>query len=35
VSDALIAATAHDLGAILITRNVRDFEATPVQVETY
>src|SRR5262245_39719512 len=33
--DALIAATAHDLGAIVLTRNVRDFELTPVRVETY
>lgn len=35
VPDALIAATAHDLGATVLTRNVRDFELTPVRVETY
>jgi predicted nucleic acid-binding protein len=33
--DALIAATAFDLGATVLTRNVRDFELTPVRVETY
>jgi predicted nucleic acid-binding protein len=33
--DAIIAATAHDLGATVLTRNVRDFEPTPVRVETY
>jgi predicted nucleic acid-binding protein len=33
--DALIAATAFDLGAVVLTRNVRDFELTPVRVETY
>ena len=33
--DALIAATAFDLEAIVLTRNVRDFELTPVRVETY
>ena len=33
--DALIAATAFDLDAIVLTRNVRDFELTPVRVETY
>jgi predicted nucleic acid-binding protein len=35
VPDALIAATTDALGAILITRNVRHFELTPVVVETY
>ena len=33
--DALIAATAFDLDAIVLTRNVHDFELTPVRVETY
>ena len=33
--DALIAATAFDLEATVLTRNVRDFELTPVRVETY
>ena len=35
LTDALIAATAFDLGAIVLTRNLRDFELTPVRVETY
>ncbi len=35
VLDALIAATAFDAGAAVLTRNVRDFELTPVRVETY
>lgn len=35
VPDALIAATADALGAILITRNARDFDLMPVQVEGY
>jgi predicted nucleic acid-binding protein len=35
LSDALIAATTDALGAVLITRNVRDFAITPVQVSTY
>lgn len=35
VPDALIAATAHVLGATVLTRNVRDFEATPATVEPY
>lgn len=34
-TDALIAATAYDLGATVLTRNVRDFALTPVKVETY
>jgi predicted nucleic acid-binding protein len=33
--DAIIAATAFDLGATVLTRNVRDYELTPVRVETY
>jgi hypothetical protein len=33
--DALIAATAFDLEAAVLTRNVRDFELTPVRIETY
>jgi predicted nucleic acid-binding protein len=33
--DALIAATAFDLDAVVLTRNVRDFELTPVRIETY
>jgi predicted nucleic acid-binding protein len=33
--DALIAATAASLGAVVLTRNVRDFALTPVRVETY
>jgi len=35
VPDALIAACAFDLDAVVLTRNVRDFELTPVRVETY
>lgn len=35
LADALIAATAFDAGAAVLTRNVRDFELTPVRVETY
>lgn len=35
LDDALIAATAHHLDAIVLTRNVRDFELTPVRIETY
>jgi predicted nucleic acid-binding protein len=33
--DALIAASAHNLRAAVLTRNVRDFALTPVRVETY
>jgi predicted nucleic acid-binding protein len=33
--DALIAATAFDVGAAILTRNVRDFALTPVRIETY
>ena len=35
VPDALIAATTDALGAVLITRNVRDFAITPVQITSY
>ena len=35
LADALIAATAFDLDATVLTRNVRDFALTPVRVETY
>lgn len=35
LQDALVAATAYDVGAAVLTRNVRDFELTPVRVETY
>jgi predicted nucleic acid-binding protein len=33
--DSLIAAAAHDLGATVLTRNVRDFALTPVSIERY
>jgi len=33
--DALIAATAFDQEAAVLTRNVRDFALTPVRIETY
>jgi len=33
--DALIAATAFDLEAAVLTRNVRDYALTPVRIETY
>jgi predicted nucleic acid-binding protein len=33
--DALIAATAHELAAAVLTRNVRDYELTPVRLEPY
>ena len=33
--DALIAAAAFDLEAVVVTRNVRDFALTPVRVVTY
>ena len=33
--DALIAATAFDAGAAVLTRKTRDFRLTPVRVETY
>lgn len=35
VLDALIGAGAKASGAIVLTRNVRDFELMPVRVETY
>jgi predicted nucleic acid-binding protein len=35
IPDALIAAMAQGLGAVVITRNVRDFAMTPVAVEAY
>jgi predicted nucleic acid-binding protein len=35
LADALIAAAAFSNGAVVLTRNVRDFWLTPVQVETY
>jgi len=34
-TDALIAATAFDLDAAVLTRDVRDFGLTPVRIETY
>ncbi|TAL07148.1 MAG: PIN domain-containing protein [Chloroflexota bacterium] len=35
LADALIAAAAHDGGAAVLTRNIRDFALTPVRIETY
>jgi predicted nucleic acid-binding protein len=35
VPDALIAATAFDQEATVLTRNIRDFALMPVRVETY
>jgi len=35
VPDALIAATTDALGAVLITRNLRDFAITPISIDTY
>lgn len=35
LADALIAASALHLDATVLTRNVRDFELTPVRLETY
>ncbi len=35
LGDSLIAATADDLGAIVVTRNVRDFALTRVAIESY
>lgn len=35
MTDALIAAAADSLDAVLLTRNLRDFALTPVRVETY
>ena len=34
-ADALVAATASDVGAAVLTRNVRDLGLTPVRIETY
>jgi predicted nucleic acid-binding protein len=34
-TDALVAATANAIDAIVLTRNVRDFALTPVTVERY
>src|SRR5262245_26951782 len=33
--DALIAAAADAVGAVVLTRNIRDFALTPVRVEAY
>jgi predicted nucleic acid-binding protein len=35
IADVLIAATAFDQQAAVLTRNVRDFELLPVRIETY
>ncbi len=35
IEDAMIGATAFDEGAVVLTRNVRDFAHLPVRVETY
>lgn len=35
LSDALVAAAATSLNAAVLTRNLRDFELTPVTVEAY
>jgi predicted nucleic acid-binding protein len=35
LADALVAAAAESLEAVIVTRNVRDFRLTPVSVETY
>ena len=35
LADSLIAAAAHALDAVVLTRNVRDFALTPVTVESY
>ena len=35
LADAVIAATAFDADAAVLTRNVRDFALTPVRVESY
>jgi predicted nucleic acid-binding protein len=35
LADSLIAATAEAAGAIVLTRNVRDFSLTPIRVESY
>jgi predicted nucleic acid-binding protein len=35
LADSLIAAAAYDLGATVLTRNLRDFALTPARVEAY
>ena len=35
LGDALIAATAEHAGAVILTRNVRDFALTPARIESY
>jgi predicted nucleic acid-binding protein len=35
LADALVASAAEAVGAAVLTRNVRDFQLTPVRVETY
>jgi len=35
LADALVAAAADSVDAAVLTRNVRDFQLTPVRVETY
>lgn len=35
LADALVASAADAVGAAVLTRNVKDFELTPVQVESY
>jgi predicted nucleic acid-binding protein len=35
LADALIAAAAQATDAAVLTRNVRDFQLTPVRIETY
>jgi predicted nucleic acid-binding protein len=35
VADALVAGVAHDLGAIVVTRNLPDFAAQSIQTLTY
>jgi predicted nucleic acid-binding protein len=35
LGDSIIGAAAHDSGAVVLTRNVRDFSLMPVRVEAY
>jgi predicted nucleic acid-binding protein len=35
LADALIAAAADAAGAMVLTRNTRDFALTPVRVDSY
>jgi predicted nucleic acid-binding protein len=35
LADALVAAAAEGVDATVLTRNVRDFQLTPVRIETY